>query len=256
LEVDALNSIKKLLVIAFVLVTVAAARTPQTEPPLSDNRLTVHTLLREDIFAGFISDDMDRFARGEKNIDLLLAERPGQRANLLAWKGGASLYRAVRAYEEKRTDEFQKYYRKALDSFAEAATLKSGNEGVGAVTGGSFVLFADRLPKEYRAAAWSTAYDNYLTLYKQQGGMLDKFPVHLRGEVLSGLTQAAQRTGRKEETAQYIDKMLTMLAGTPYEPMAKKWKANPEAAANTSLTCMSCHDAGRLAPTLSRINGK
>jgi len=38
--------------------------------------------------------------------------------------------------------------------------------------------------------------------------------------------------------------------------MAKKWKANPEAAANTSLTCMSCHDAGRLAPTLSRINGK
>ncbi|PYT08067.1 MAG: hypothetical protein DMF60_05740, partial [Acidobacteria bacterium] len=84
-----MHAIKKVLFL-IILVTVAAAQTPQA--PLSDNRFTVHTLLREDIFAGFLSDDMERFSRGEKNIQLLLEQRPAQRPNLLAWKGGASLY--------------------------------------------------------------------------------------------------------------------------------------------------------------------
>src|SRR5436190_21193704 len=35
--------------VAFALVAVAVAQSP--EPPLSDSRLTVHTLLREDVFA-------------------------------------------------------------------------------------------------------------------------------------------------------------------------------------------------------------
>jgi hypothetical protein len=252
-EVQAVDVIKKaLLLVAFV--TVAAAQSPQT--PLSDSRLTVHTLLREDIFAGFLSDDMERFSRGEKNIESLLEQRPTQKANLLVWKGSANLYRAVLAHESNRADEFQRYYRNALDLFAEAAKLQSGNDGVAAITGGSFVIFADRLPKEYRAAAWSMAYDNYLALYKLQAGVIDRLPVHLRGEVLTGLAQSAQRTGRTEEATQHLDKILAVLAGTPYEPMARKWKANPEAAATTNLTCMSCHDAGRLAARVTALNGK
>ena len=241
---------KTFLVVA--LVTVAAAQSAQ--PPLSDSRFTVHTLLREDIFAGFLFDDMERFSRGEKNIELLLEQRPDQIANLLSWKGGAALYSAVRAHESNQPDEFQRYYRKALDNFAEAAKLTSGNEGVAAITGGSFAVFGDRVPKEYRAAAWSAAYDNYQALYKQQGSVLDRLPVHLRGEVLTGLAQSAQRTGRKEEAAQHIDKILLVMADTPYEPMAKKWKANPDVAATTSLTCMNCHDAGRLSARITALS--
>ena len=48
-----------LLVLAAVAMTAAQA----PEPPLSDTRLTVHTLLREDVFAGFLANDMNRFAR-------------------------------------------------------------------------------------------------------------------------------------------------------------------------------------------------
>ena len=240
----------KILVIV-ALVTVAAAQTQQT--PLSDSRLTVHTLLREDIFAGFMADDMKRFERGERNIQLLMEQRPDQKGNLLAWKGGALLYRAVSANENKREDEFKGYYQQSLDAFAEARKQTAGNDGVAAITGGSFALFADRLPNQYRAAAWSAAYENYQILYKLQAPFVDKLPVHLRGEVLAGVAQTAQRTGRKEEAAQFVDKMLALLGGTPYEPMAKKWKANPESAANTSLTCMTCHDAGRLAVRMADL---
>jgi hypothetical protein len=78
-----------------------AAPAASSDPPLSDTRLTVHTLLREDIFAGFLRGDMKRFARGEKSIEVLMKQRPDQKANLLAWKAGATLFRAVRANEER-----------------------------------------------------------------------------------------------------------------------------------------------------------
>lgn len=240
------------LVVLFV--TVAMAQSP--EPPLSDTRLTIHTLVREDIFAGFLTDNMDRLVRGEKNIQALLEKRPSAKAELLAWQGGATLYRAVRAHENNRGEEFQQKYQQALGLFSQALQLGPNNSGVAAVIGGSYVIFGDRLPKENRAAAWSQTYDSYQVLWKQQGPVVDKLPVHLRGELLGGLAQAALRTGRTEEAAQHLDKILAVLSNTPYEPIAKKWKADPKSAANTSITCMSCHESGRLAAHLKALNNK
>lgn len=245
----------KIVIVTLFLMTVVGVAAQSPEPPLSDSRLTVHTLVREDIFAGFLSNDMDRFAKGEKNIDLLMEKRPGAKSDLLAWKASAAYYRAVLAYEDKKNAEFEKYYRQSLDLFAQARAAGPDNGGISAILGGTNVIFADRLPKEYRAAAWTQAYDAYQVLWKYQGQMIEKLPLHLKGELLSGLTQSAQRTGHTEEMQQYLDKMLTLLAGTSYEPVAKKWKENPQTAANTSLACMSCHDAGRLNSRLNALNG-
>ena len=245
--------IKKALVVLF-LVTVAVAQSP--EPPLADARLSVHTLVREDIFAGFLADDMTRFTRGEKNIDLLMEKRPGSKSDLLAWKASAAYYRAVRAHEANNSDEFQKYYRQALDLFAQARQSAPDNGGVAAILGGTNAVFADRLPKEHRAAAWAQAYESYQMLWKFQGSSVDRLPLHLKGELLSGLAQSAQRTGRTEEMQQYLDKMLTLLRDTPYEPVARKWKEDPKFAASSSLTCMSCHDGGRLNARITALGGK
>ena len=228
----------------FIVVGVAAAQS--ADPLLLDTRLSVHTLLREDIFAGFRTNNMDRLSKGEQNIEILLKARPDQRANLLAWKAGASTYRAVLAHESGQAEEFGRRYAAALDGFAAAAKLDSGNEGVPAITGGTMAVFADRLPNKHRAAAWSMAYDNYSLLWKQQGAGLDKLPLHHKGELLAGLTQSAQRTGRAEQAAQYLDKMLTVLADTQYEATARQWKSDPASAATTNLTCKNCHNAGRL----------
>jgi hypothetical protein len=241
----------KSLVLVFGIAAVTAAQSP--EPQLSESRLTVHTLLREDLFAGFLANDMVRFARAERNIEQLLQDRPGERGNLLAWKGLATLHRAVLAHEAGKADEFQRHFQAARDAFDEAAEQTSGNEGVFAITGGSFSVFADRLPEQHRAAAWSQAYDAYSMLWKQQGAMIDKLPVHHKGEVLSGLTQSAQRTGRAEEAAQHLERMLTSLQGTPYEAMATQWKTDPSVAAKTNLTCKNCHNPGRLGPQLAAL---
>jgi len=248
-------ALKRLIVLA-ALVGVAAAQSPAPQSLLSDTRISVNTLLREDIFAGFLADDMDRFSRGEKNLDLLLDQRPAEKSTLLAWKALTKLYRAIRATENNRNDEFQQYYRQATDLFGEAARLGPSNPGVSAITGGSYVVLADRLPKEYRATAWSQAYDSYRALWKLQAPAVDRLPVHLRGELLAGLAQSAQRTGHAEEASQYVDKILEVLRDTPYEPIAKKWKARPESAANTTIACLTCHDSGRLAARAAALGDK
>jgi hypothetical protein len=237
------------LVLAFGVIGGVAAQSP--EPPLADTRLTVHTLLREDLFSGFMANDMTRFARGERNIEQLLKDRPDQRGNLLAWKGLATMHRAVLAYEAGKKDVFLEQLGASRAAFAEAAKQTSGNDGVAAITGGTYSVFADRLPEPHRATAWADAYTNYSLLWQQQGAAIDKLPVHHRGEVLGGLVQSAQRTGRTEEMAQHLDRMLTLLQGTPYETTAQQWKANPASAATTRVTCKNCHNPGRLASQLT-----
>jgi hypothetical protein len=249
-----MQRIKKLLV-GLAFVTVAAAQS--SEPPLNDSRLSIHTLLREDLFAGFLSDNMERFAKGEKNIDLLLAKRPEQRANLLSWKGQAEFYRAIRAHESKQPDEFKTHYRKALDSFAQARKLielGSENDGVFQAIGGSHVIFADRLPKELCSEAWARAYEAYQMIWKQQASYLDRLPMHFKGELLGGLAQSSQRTGRTEELNQYLDKILEVLRDTPYEAVARQWKTNPAAASGSRITCITCHEPGRLNVRLTALN--
>ena len=223
------------------------------EPPLSDSRLTVHTLVREDLFAGFMANDMVRFARGERNVDQLLKDRPDQRGNLLAWKGLAKMHRAMLAHDAGNNAEFLAQFQAARAAFAEAANQTSGNDGVAAITGGTYSVFADRLPEPHRAAVWADAYSAYSLLWKQQGPAIDKLPVHHRGEVLGGLIQSAQRTGRTEEIAPHLDRMMTLLQGTQYEATAQQWKANPASAATTKLTCKSCHNPGRLSSQISSL---
>jgi len=55
---------KTLLV--FLLISATAAESP--DPPLSETRLTISTLVREDIFAGLLENDMQRLARGSRPV--------------------------------------------------------------------------------------------------------------------------------------------------------------------------------------------
>jgi len=234
----------------------AAAKEQTLEPPLSDTRLTVHTLLREDIFSGYLEGDMKRLARGEKNLDILMEKRPGQKANLLAWKASLAMFRATQANEKHNDVECKKKYQEAMDLFSQAGKLTSGNDGVGPIMGGSYVVFLSRLPQEYGATGWKQAYECYQGIWKQQSSIIQVLPVHLKGELLAGLALTATRTGHDKEAAEFIDKMVTLLHDTPYETAAKKLKADPKSAAIDSVSCVSCHDAGRLAPKLAVLDKK
>ena len=240
----------------FVVAVCLTAPAQSPEPPLADARLSIHTLVREDVFAGLLDDDLARLARGEQSIEVLLERRPADKPGLLAWKAGATLYRAVRAREAGRPDEFEANYRQALDLLAQAHKLGPEDVGVTAATGGLYAVLADRLPEKLRGPAWSAAYDSYQALWKRQAPGVEKLPMHLRGELLAGLAQSAQRTGRTKELAEYLDMILAVAPDSPYARVARRWKDDPEAAAGTRLTCLSCHAPGRLAARRAALGEK
>jgi hypothetical protein len=252
---------KILLGAAIAAATVAGAVVAQPvnvieRPPLEDKRIAISTLVREDIFAGIIDRDMVRFARGEANIDKLLEMRPADRPTLLAWKGGALLNRAAIANEAGDKAAYKRYFTQAVAALDEADKAGMTDGGKAAVSGASELLFADRLAPADAKAMWARAYDNYQMLWKAQGGIADKLPPHLRGELMSGMVMTAQRTGRQAEADAALEKMLVIVKDTPYETVAKQWKADPKIQPNSMLSCKNCHDVARLAPIMSTLAPK
>ena len=237
---------KEILAVLGFFVTFSVAVPAQSpEPPIANPRLTVDTLVREDIFAGLLRNDLVRLARAEKNLD-----RPA----LLAWQGSAALTRAALANEANQPEQFRQHYGRALDLFAEAMSLGPDSVAVFAITGGSQTSLADRLPAAERAAGWEQAYHAYQQLWRLQGPAIEQLPLHHKGEVLSGLTQSAQRTGRDEEVAAQLDRILALLPDTPYANRARQWKDDPSARTETKLTCQTCHAPGTLAARLEEVS--
>jgi len=223
--------------------------------PSFDPRISLATIIREDIFAGFLANDLQRFERGEKNLEILLKERPEARASLLAWKGSTFFYRAVRHYEAKRDAEFGMAYRDALLTYDDAQTMTAEKPDVGvmAVIGGTYAILGDRLPPQYRKSGWGSAYRAFQGLWKLQSEQLDKLPPHVRGELLAGMALSAQRTGHTAEVAPALDRIIARMPATPYAVAAQKWKATPEAAEKIKIACLGCHDAGRLDAVRSKL---
>jgi hypothetical protein len=242
-----MNFVKKVL-LAVALATAVFAQSP--EPPIADTRFTVHTLVREDIFAGFLNDDLERLARGEKNAQRLAETRTAEKSSAVAWQAGVALYRAVVAFENKKPEDGQKHFDRSQELFAQAKQLNPRDGGAAAVTGGSYVVFADRLPKDKQAAAWQASYEAFSMLWQFQKAGVERLPIHIRGELLGGLAVSAQRTGHTQEVAEYVDRILEVMPDTPYGKIAKQWKENPASAKTATITCLNCHESGRLAVRL------
>jgi hypothetical protein len=245
---------KMLLTLGLVVVFLVGAPAPSPEPPIADARVAVQTLVREDIFAGFLQGNVARLARAEKNLESLLTSRPANRAEILAWQGSCALTRAAMAHEANQPALFAEHYKRARALFNDAATAGPDNDGVFAIIGGSQVMLADRLPSAEREHGWQQAYESYQYLWKKQGAIIEKLPLHHRGEVLSGLAQSAQRTGRTGDLDAQVERILALLPGSNYAKQAQQWKDDPSARARVKLTCQSCHAPGTLAARLSELN--
>jgi hypothetical protein len=233
--------------VIFVLGGSGVAQTPRA--PTFDPAIPFSAFIREDLFAGFIGTEKngdERFLRGEKNLEILLAERPQDRPALLAWKGGIAFKRAVDAIRAVRNDEFEREYERGGELYAEAGKLAPDSVDVMALTGAGYALFSDQFPDRYRKGAWEIAYKAYSAVWQVQGPDVEQLPLHFKGELLAGMAQAAQRTGRRAESTRFLEKILVTLPGTPYAAMAKKWTASPGEVGTMKLICQTCHDAGRL----------
>src|SRR5438045_2450606 len=122
------------LSLAFLALGLPCAYSAEVDP-----RISTHTYVREDIFA-VLDGDLARFAQGEKKIAQLLVERPQDRPALLAWQGGATLFRAASASQAGKQEEFLSLMAKSTAAFDEAIKTARGDQSVWIAMGGSCLL--------------------------------------------------------------------------------------------------------------------
>jgi len=217
----------------------------QDMPP----KMRVSTWVREDIFAGYMDNDMDRHAKGVAKLERVLAANPNA-ADAIAWQGGNALFAAVRAYESGDMAGFDAKYRECLDLLSRANAIGEKmpvyRQSLLAITGGAFTVFSDRLPEKVKADGWRLVRQSYTDLREAQKAVFPKYPAHFRGEVMAGLAQAAYRLGEPELGSQLTKEVVEALPGTPYAIFAQTWIQKPEQIAKSKITCLSCHDPGRL----------
>jgi hypothetical protein len=232
---------KRQILFVFLICSVAMGLYSQAAP------IPVSILLREDIFSGLLGKDSPEFVRGEANLEKLLQERPGARAELLAWRSAARMQRAIWALEKGEAAGFDRLYAAGLEDQQEALRIASPrNVGVIATIGGFMAASGDRLPKDKSAAHWPLALKMYEKLYEGQKANLDQLPLHDKGELLAGLVLTAQRSGDEKALATYLPLATEKLKNTPYAATLEKWNATPELRGKTNVACKSCHEPGRL----------
>ncbi len=220
----------------------------------AQQRISLHWLVREDVFAGLLANDRARLEKGAKTLDAVASFYAEE--DVLAWKFSMELMRAVWAREDGNAEDFRRHYAVSMTYIDRCRTLAKGARMIvpEIFEGATYVVVADRLPENLRKGAWERAYQSYKKLNELEAPRLDKLPTHMKGEILAGLAAATQRTGRLEELPVALETIQQKLPGTVYATAAKKWMADPESAAKVKMACLTCHEPNTLGPKLNELH--
>ena len=235
-------------VIASASLVGAGAQEKETRP----KNVPFYTWVREDTFAGWMNNDPARHARGMKKTQEWLDDNPGS-PEAINWLGAGRMFDAVRAFEFGDQAKGDKLFRESVAMMEKGQALAPAHAGILATTAGTLMNFAARLPDRHSRQAVEKAREPYAALYKLQEAMLDRFPLHLKGEVLAGVAETEFRVGDREKGIEFLNRIVTGLPGTPYARTAETWLKAPEAVTKESrLVCQSCHEPGRLQPWMAK----
>ena len=215
-------------------------------------KLTIHTWVREDLFAGYMVNDMTAFERGVRKLERFLKDNPAD-LNGLAWKYFVLTNRMKQARAKGDDAGYEKYLAEAKPLRARIFENEVRDLGPYIIVGESLVLGAFNAPEKDKEWMYRDGRDMLRKVQAGQAAIFDKLPPHFRGELWSSMAVASDRLGDKEDRDRIIGDMLVKLAGTPYEGRAKRWQKQADLKSAADNMCITCHEPGRLEPTLARL---
>jgi hypothetical protein len=216
-------------------------------------KLTIHTWIREDMFAGLIGRDAAAFDLGLRKLERFLAEHPGD-ANGLAWKYETYSYYLRADREAGNQDAYTRHWTEAQE-FKKQALAKSAAD-LGPLI---LVAFSQIFNAQYAAAAadreslFREGRELLWKIQEAQRAQWDKVPVHMRGELWSLIGFASDQIGDREERDRVANEMIDKLKGSVYEARGHRW-LNAKQLDASDAVCLSCHENGRLKVKLASLN--
>jgi hypothetical protein len=215
-------------------------------------QLTIHTWVREDIFAGWMAKDAEALARGERKLDRFLASNPND-SSALAWKFLAAHFHMRDALAKGNKDKYRRHLAESKVLREKAIAANPNDVAVYIIVGGAMIMGAYYALEEDKQWLYRDGRELLRKVPQIQGPVFEKLPPHMRGETWSLLAYASDRLGDKADRDALIDEMAAKLAGSPYEARAKRWKTLPALNSETDNMCITCHEPGRLKNVQARL---
>jgi hypothetical protein len=228
---------------------------PAADDLVKPDKISIHTWVREDLFAGWMANDSAPFERGVRKLDRFLQDHP-EDANALAWKYLETMHRMRRAHAANDNAAYQRHLAAGAELAAQSlARARGNNSGPYIIVGSVMITAAYAAPEDQRAAMYREGREILRKVPVIQGASFDKLPAHMRGELWSLMTVASDLLGDKGDRDQLIQDMIAKLPGSVYESRAVRWQKLPDLSSQRQYMCLSCHEPGRLNAVVARLNG-
>src|ERR1051326_4825565 len=146
------------------------------------DQISVHTWVREDMFAGWIGNDTVTMERGVKKLDRYLADHPDDRG-ALSWKYLAISYRMIQARRGHDDVAYAKQLAAGKELRSRIFTGEVRDPAPYIIVGSSLVEVASVAPEQDRGWMFKDGRDLLAKVPELQGKVFDNLPPHMRGEV-------------------------------------------------------------------------
>jgi hypothetical protein len=228
------TTITSLFALLAVVTTVAAQRQADVPTELQS--------VRADML-GALTGDTERFERGMKTLEGLLAKDPTSPVLKVLW--GTGLFaRTGEAFNKGDMGTAMKLWQSGLAEMAQAVELAPENLLVRGRRGVILISASRATPPEMAKPLLALAVSDFEKILeiREREHTFSQNSVHKRGELLTGLADGWNRLGNPDKARGYFERITQDLKGTTYEERAKGWlDGKPEAQAPAFFACTGCH---------------
>ena len=190
-----------------------------------------------------LTGDMERFERGMRAVEALMAKHPGD-ARLKVLYGNGLLARSGAAFAKGDAQNAMTMFQAGLAEMGQAVALAPDDIFVRGRRGVALISASRQAPPPMARTFTQLAVDDFETVLatREKGDTLKLGSAHKRGELLTGLADGWNRLGEPAKARGYFERITRELPGTIYERRASAWlEGKPEAQAPDYFACSGCH---------------
>lgn len=167
------------------------------------------TKIRNDFFAGF-NGDKEAFSRAMKASEEVIAAKPAEAAEALAWHGSGLLLMAGAKFQEGDFQNGGQMWGRANAEMDQAGKMEPNNIGVLIPRSAAWFAAARNVPKEMQKPLLEKAIADYEHVYDIQKDTFETLHIHNKSELLFGLADGYARMGDNAKAKMYFEKLAAL----------------------------------------------
>lgn len=194
--------------------------------------------IRDDFYAGFRSDRA-AFDHAVAATQKILDAQPAH-AEALVFLGSATLALSGRAFlEENDMQKGMELWEQGNAMMDKAVQLQPDNIDVRNQRGNTLLVGSRRVPADWQPALLEKCLTDFNAILELHKARLPTLPGRDRGELLATLADGYDRSGEKDKSHAYLERIVKELPGTEYAKRAEAWLKDPSYPVE-KRTCIDC----------------